>query len=67
MATTKQKSTDLGMLQSAAEAAAKTLKGARTAAANAKAALDRAEEAHGIAQKSLSIGMEQIKATTRVG
>ena len=64
---TKQKSTDLGLLQEEAEAAAKTLKGARTAAANAKLALDRAEEAHNNAQKALSIGVESIKTTTRVG
>lgn len=66
MATKQGKSTDLGLLQGEAESAAKTLKGARTGLANAKQAFDRAEEAYAITQKALSIGVEQIKAATRV-
>lgn len=60
-----KRSTDLGVLQTEAENAAKVLKGARTAAANAKAAMERAEEIHAIAQKALTIGMEQVKAATK--
>lgn len=62
---TKNRSTDLGMLQTEAENAAKVLKGARTAAANAKAAVDRAEEAYALSQKALTLGAEQVKAATK--
>ena len=65
MASKHNKSTDLGVLQTEAENTAKVLKGARTAAANAKAAEARAEEAYGVAQKALTIGMEQVKAATK--
>lgn len=60
------KSTDLGMLQNTAESAASHLKAARTTLNNAKLAFDRADEAHSIAQKALSLGVESIKAATKV-
>lgn len=61
------KSTDLGILQTEAENAARSLKSARTTLTNAKQTVDRAEEAHSVAQKALSLGVEQIKTSTKVG
>lgn len=67
MATKQSKGADLGVLQNEAENAAKVLKGARTAAINAKQAEQKAEEAYGVAQKALAAGVEQVKAATKVG
>ena len=61
------KSVDLGSLQSEAEGAAKVLKGARTTLANATQAVERAEAAYSVAQNSLKAGVEQVKASTKVG
>ena len=69
MATKRQsgKVMDLGVLQDEAEKAASQLKGAHTAYNNARAAVERAEQAYNVAQKALVLGMEQVKAATRVG
>lgn len=69
MATKRQsgKVMDLGVLQDEAEKAATQLKGAHTALNNARAAVERAEQAYNIAQKALTMGMEQVKVATRVG
>lgn len=66
MSKKQSKSTDLGVLQTEAENAAKRLKGARTVHANAVQALVRAEEAHNVAQKALAAGVAQVSATTKV-
>lgn len=61
------KGTDLATLQADAENTARVLKGAKTTAANAKQALDRAEEAYSVAQKALMAGVAQVQAATKVG
>lgn len=63
----KGKGADLGVLQQEVEQAAKTLKGAKTALANARQAAEKAEESYAVAQKSLAAGVAQVQAATKVG
>lgn len=66
MATKNRKGADLGVLQNEVEQTARVLKGAKTAEANAKQAVAKAEEAYNNAQRALSAGVEQVKAATKV-
>ena len=61
------KGADLGVLQEDAEAAARVLKGAKTALANAEQAVKKAEESYNVAQKALTAGVAQVQAATKVG
>lgn len=60
------KSTDLNVLQATAEKAASHLKGARTNLANAVQAVEKAEAAYAVAQKTFDAGVQQVKAATKV-
>lgn len=67
MASKQARGADLGVLQQEVEQAAKSLKGAKTVAANAAQALAKAEDAYGVAQKALAAGVAQVQAATKVG
>lgn len=61
-----KKGTDLGVLQEAAEAAAKSYRLAQQNHNRALDALNKAEAAHQNAQKALAAGLEQVRAATKV-